>query len=98
MDLPFCLAEGAGGDAVVELVGLLHGAREHVVEARERIAMVTEAQTQPDDLTAARGHVEHVMRRRFRSRAGRVHRIALALDDVPVERVFDIGRLIRLTP
>ncbi len=99
VDPPLVLAERAGRDPLVELVGVEEPLPERLLErARRTPRRRALGQAELDDLAAARRHLEDVARRGLRPRLPGVHRVALAGDHVPVERVLDVRRRVRLAP
>ena len=99
VDPALVLAERAGRDPVVELLGVEQPLTERLLERRSqwsgRRAL---GQPELDGLAAARRHLEHVACRGLRPGLLGVHRIPLPGDHVPMERVLDVRRWVRLAP
>ena len=99
VDPALVLAQRAGRDPVVELVGVLEPLPERLLERRSELAARRAlGQAELDDLGAAGRHLEDVARRGLRPGLPGVHRVPLPGDHVPVERVLDVRRRVRLAP
>ena len=100
VDAALVLAERARRDALVELVGVGEPLPERRLERRAERRRPPGRSVRRSRTTsaAARGHLEHVARRGLGAGLRRVDRVALAGDDVPVERVLDARRRVRLAP
>ena len=107
MHAPFIVGQRLRRNPIVEFVGVRDPVLECLVEPVEGIADLESAnafvgprgrQPQTHGLASASGHVEDIVGRSLGPGFRGVDRVAVARDDVFVERILDVGRRIGLAP
>ena len=95
---PFIFVQRVRRNPLVEFVRVGDPAVKYPLETAKGIVDPGGRQTQADGRAAAAGHVEDIVGRRLGPDLGGVDRLAVARDEVRVERILDIRGRIGLAP
>src|SRR6266480_5272303 len=74
----FILAQRLRSNSVVEFVGIGKASSEYLVKRAEWISWWFRTQSKPDDLAAAGGDIQAIVRRSLRARLGGIHSVLIA--------------------